>query len=212
MKKFGFLWQVSVLLALLVMICPVRAAEPTQPEEIARRILAPLLDPVKVATLKGDRPANSRLYKVLYWLETARQNGGDVSNVVETAQAEAGYAGSKGAVADKMAILWNRKKLEDFGCFSTEGMEKLRKGGSPLITKGSASGTQVALDHVLPRAVVPELAARFYNLEAIPAHENLMKSDKVGKRELELAKRWNQEGLLSDEGLKAVIAAAGAGS
>jgi hypothetical protein len=32
-----------------------------------------MLNPVKVAKLKGDRPANARLYKVLYWLETARR-------------------------------------------------------------------------------------------------------------------------------------------
>ena len=50
------------------------------PEKIATEILAPLLDPAKVATLKGDRPANSRLYKVLYWIETA--------------QIKAGYGGS----------------------------------------------------------------------------------------------------------------------
>lgn len=208
MTKFGVHWLRTAILALLVLVCPVRAEEPKGPEEIARKILAPLLDPVKVATVKGDRPANPRLYLVLYWLETARLHGGDVSSVVDSAQAAAGYAGTKGAVADKKAILWNRKKLEDFGCFSPEGMKRLRKGGSPSITKGPASGSQVALDHVLPRAVVPELAARFYNLEAIPARENLMKGAKVGKRELELAQRWNREGLLSSEGLKSVIKAA----
>ncbi len=87
-------------------------------------------------------------------------------------------------------------------------MAELRKGGSPKISKGEHAGESVALDHVLPRAIVPELAARFYNLEAIPAHENLVKSAKIGKRELELARRWNREGLLSAEGLKVVEVAA----
>ena len=64
-------------------------------------------------------------------------------------------------------------------------MAELRKGGSPTITKGEHAGDSVALDHVLPRAVVPELAARFYNLEAIPAKANLAKSAKVGQRELD---------------------------
>ena len=31
--------------------------------------LSSLLDPAKIATLKGERPINTRLYKVLYWVE-----------------------------------------------------------------------------------------------------------------------------------------------
>lgn len=180
---------------------------PQTPDEIARQILAPLLDPAKVATLKGDRPANPRLYKVLYWLETARERGGDVSKVIGTAQVVDGYGGTPTAKADAMAIIWSRKKLEDFGCFTADGMAKLRKGGSPVITKGGHAGDFIALDHILPRAVVPELAARFFNLEALPARENLAKSAKIGKREVVLARQWNHEGLLSDLGLRAAEAA-----
>ena len=124
--------------------------------------------------------------------------------MIDTAQKVAGYAGSSGAKADKQAILWSRKNLESWGCFTPEGMEKLRKGGSPEITKGENAGDSIAMDHVLPRAVVPELAARFYNLEAIPAKENLQKSDKITEREVTLAKRWQREGLLSAEGLRAI--------
>ena len=87
-------------------------------------------------------------------------------------------------------------------------MADLRKGHAPTITKGAHSGDEVALDHVLPRAVVPELAARFYNLEAIPAKENGRKGAKIGKLELDLARRWQREGLLSAAGLAAVEAAA----
>jgi len=180
------------------------SATPETPEGIATEILAPLLDPVKVATLKGDRPANARLYKVLYWLETARKAGGDVGTVIDTAQKTAGYAGSIGAKADKQAILWSRTNLEKWGCFTPEGNEKLRKGGSPQITKGEHAGDSIALDHVLPRSLVPELAARFYNLEAIPSKENLRKSSKITAREIALARRWQREGLLTAEGLKAV--------
>jgi len=87
-------------------------------------------------------------------------------------------------------------------------MAELRNCGSPTITKGKHAGDSVALDQVLPRAVVPELAARFYNLEAIPAKENLAKSAKIEERELLLARRWAKDGLLSAEGLAAVEIAA----
>ncbi len=83
-------------------------------------------------------------------------------------------------------------------------MAKLRKGGSPEITKGEHTGDEIGLDHVLPRAVVPELEARFYNLEAIPSKVNMAKSADITEREVKLARRWHREGLLSAEGLRAV--------
>jgi 5-methylcytosine-specific restriction endonuclease McrA len=85
-------------------------------------------------------------------------------------------------------------------------METLRKGGSPKITQGENAGDSIALDHVLPRSLVPELAARFYNLEAIPSKKNLQKSDRITARELSLARRWHREGLLSANGLRAIEA------
>lgn len=36
---------------------------------------------------------------------------------------------------------------------------ELKKGGSPQITKGQHPGDSIALNHVLPRAIVPELVA-----------------------------------------------------
>jgi hypothetical protein len=192
------------LLALVAVLTQPLCAEPRTPDEIARQILAPLLDPAKLATLKGDRPANPRLYKALYWLETAREMGGDMSTVIGTAQAVTGSSGTPAAKADMLAIISNRTKLQVFGCLTANGMAKLRKGGSPAITKGEHSGDCIALDHILPRSVVPELAARFYNLEALPARVNLAKSDRIGQRELNLARQWNREGLLSTPGLRAV--------
>jgi hypothetical protein len=73
-------------------------------------------------------------------------------------------------------------KLEGYVCFDTAGMAELRKGNAPTITKGEHAGDSIALDHVLPRAIVPELAARFYHLEAIPSKLNGKKSAKITDR------------------------------
>ena len=192
---------------LLATALPTHAARkrPETPDAIAKQILAPLLDPVKVATLKGDRPANQRLYKIIHWLELARQRGGDVSITMDIAQVAAGYSGTPAAIADKQAILWSRLKLEEFGCFSPVGMDELKHGGSPTITRGPDAGESIALDHILPRSVVPELAAKFYNLEAITAKKNRTKSAKITTREVELARRWHRQGLLSAQGLAAIV-------
>lgn len=105
------------------------------------------------------------------------------------------------AITDARAVAWNRWQLEAFGGFTPEGMAMLRKGGSPAITRGDHCGDSVALDHILPCSVVPELAARFFNLQALLARENLAKSAKIGQRELDLARRWNLAGLLCGPGL-----------
>lgn len=44
-------------------------------QDVALNALASLSDPVKLATLKGERPANTRVRKIVYWLESARING-----------------------------------------------------------------------------------------------------------------------------------------
>lgn len=196
--------MIRLLLFLAALSVPLAPAAPETPDAIASEILAPLLDPAKVDTLKGDRPINSRLYRVFYWLETARRAGGKPDEVLSTAQAAAGYAGTARANADRQCIIWSAGRLMEFGCFTPSGMEKLRKGGSPIITAGPHTGETIALDHVLPCSIVPELAARFYNLEAIPAGANLSKSNKIEKRELDLARRWERGGLLSRRSLAAI--------
>ena len=75
----------------------------------------------------------------------------------------------------------------------------------PTITKGPYAGEIVTGDHIIPRSVCPELDNALYNLEMMPLTLNQRKSAKIGQRQIDLAKRWNADGLLSDEGLKAVL-------
>ena len=139
--------MLRILAAFLILCFPV-AAEPTTPAEIAREILAPLLDQARIATLKGDRPINTRTYKVHYWLETGHRGGGDVPAMLETAQAATGDKDSPARRTDRAALIWSRRKLEIFGCFTPEGLAKLRRGGSPVIAsdhRGRAQGRQGCL-------------------------------------------------------------------
>ena len=194
------------LLFLLAIGMPLAAAPraPESPEAIAREILAPLLDPVKVASLKGDRPANARLYRILYWLETARRAGGKVPDIIGTAQAATHDAGTPHAQADARAILAAHARLAAWRCYGPAGMEELRRGGSPTIQDGPHAGEDVHIDHVLPVSIGPELRARFYNLRPQPAAVNLAKGNRIGPAEAELARRWHRAGLLSSTALAAV--------
>lgn len=170
------------------------------------RIIAPLIDPAKLDTLKGDRAANSRLRKLCYWLESARQNGSKPAEEVEEAQRAVGYAGTARATADKASILRNLVILERLGCLDEDGMARLRVGRAPLVTRGPYAGDIAEVDHILPRAIAPELDEKLFNLEFMPARMNRKKGAGIGQRQVDLAERWAQQGLFSQAGLEAIRA------
>ncbi|MDB4556763.1 hypothetical protein N9005_05860 [Akkermansiaceae bacterium] len=167
--------------------------------------LAPLIDPAKLDTLKGKRAATPRLRKACYWLQMAHISGFDTGEVIDQAHAQTGPHEPKRAKAQRESLIRNRVILERLGCIDEAGMIKLRKGNAPTITKGPYAGEIVTGDHIIPRSVCPELDNALYNLEMMPLTLNQRKSAKIGTRQIDLAKRWNQDGLLSDEGLKAVL-------
>jgi hypothetical protein len=141
----------------------------------------------------------------LLWLQMAHTSGFDASETIDQAHAQTGPHEPKRAKAQRASLIRNRLILERLGCFDEAGMILLRKGNAPTITKGPYAGEIVTGDHIIPRSVCPELDNALYNLEMMPLTLNQKKSAKIGTRQIDLAKRWNQDGLLSDEGLKAVL-------
>ncbi|MDB4127799.1 hypothetical protein N9594_01485, partial [bacterium] len=167
--------------------------------------LAPLIDPAKLDTLKGKRAATPRLRKACYWLQMAHTSGFDAGEIIDQAHAQTGPHEPKRAKAQRASLIRNRVILERLGCVDEAGMIKLRKGNAPTITKGPYAGEIVTGDHIIPRSVCPELDNALYNLEMMPLTLNQKKSAKIGQRQIDLATRWNQDGLLSDAGLGAVL-------
>jgi len=168
-------------------------------------VLSSLVDPVKIDKLDGDRAANPRLRKMMFWLETARRSGADPSAVVLAAQKKGGYEGTTRAEADRDSLLRNRIILERLGCLDETGMVALRAGKAPTITKGPYSGEEAEADHIIPRAVVPELDKKIYNLEFMPMTLNRKKSAGIGVRQKQIAEKWLQLGLLSRSGYDRVM-------
>lgn len=167
-------------------------------------IIASLVDPAKIDTLKSARAANPRLRKISYYLEDALRTNKDLTEVISEAQIIAGYSGTPRAKADLESLLRNRVILERLGCLTPEGMENLKRGRAPVITKGPYSGDIASVDHIIPRSIVLELDLRLYNLEFMPSKLNLSKSNKIGLRQRQLAEKWHVIGLISDAGLAAV--------
>jgi hypothetical protein len=179
---------------------PIAAAPPQITDERFVGILAPLIDPAKLDTLKGDRAANPRLRKIVHWLEVARREGIDPGSVIDQAQARVGYAGTARAREDKKALLRNLIILERLGCLDAAGMEKLRRGNAPTITLGPYAGDIAAVDHIIPRSVAPELDEKLFNLEFMPSKLNSRKGNEIGQRQLSLASSWRESQLLTARG------------
>ena len=164
------------------------------------QILQPLIDPAKLDTLAGKRAATPRLRKACYWLEMALRDGTDPAEAITQAQALATPQSKARAQAVLESLLRNRTILERLGCLDKDGMAKLRRGKAPTITKGPYAGELATVDHIIPRSVCPELDNRLYNLEFMPDTLNKRKSDKVGDRQRQLARKWHGVGLLSKSG------------
>ena len=171
---------------------------------VARSISA-LTDPVKLATLKGDRAANPRLQKCVYWLATVKQRGGDPAKIIDDANEQNKVSGKPYGEFVKAQLLRNLKIAEELGLINPEGLAELRKGNCATITLGPYKGEEATADHIIPRAVCLELDNQIFNLELLPATLNSSKSDKIGDRQLDFAKKLNSVGLLSAEGLEAVL-------
>ena len=166
--------------------------------------LASLTDPVKLSTLKGERAANPRLFKAIFYLATAKEQGQDPKKVLAEAAKLNGTSGTPYAGFIEWGLLENLRIAKSYGVLDTAGMEEMRRGKAPTITKGPYAGQEAEADHVIPRAVCPELRNQVFNLELLAASENRAKSEKIGQRQVTFAKELYDAKLLSEEGWEEV--------
>jgi hypothetical protein len=168
--------------------------------------LVSLCDPAKIATLTSDRAANPRVRKIAYWLEVARREGRDPKAEMDAVMNQLRWGGSLKGELTASAMARNRTIAERLGCLDEEGMEKLRRGSSPTVKFGPYSGEKLTVDHIIPRAVSPSLDLVLANLELMPHSLNLRKGSKVGLRQVDLANKLLQVGLLSPSEHSRVLA------
>ena len=173
------------------------------PAEPAGQI-ASLIQPSKLATL-GERKANPRVQKVVYWLSVARTEGRDVAVVAASAVAKAGYPTKLAAQLTVDAMLRNLDIAGKLGCLDKAGLKEMRQGKAPTVMKGPFKGDQLSVDHIIPRAVCPELDNVIANLELMPLRMNESKNARIGDRQRDMARKFHQAGLLSTNGLKTVL-------
>lgn len=159
--------------------------------------VASLSDPAKLRTL-GKRGANSRLNKIVYWLDHAQRRCLSPENTIRFAQIWNGTKDPQ-ALLVKASLLRNLKIATELGLLTPDNLTRLRHGNSGLITRDRYSGELAEVDHIIPVSVAPEIGNELANLEMLPMTLNRRKSDKVGQRQLALAQKLFDAGLLSKE-------------
>ena len=169
-------------------------------------LVAPLIDPAKLATL-GDRGANPRIQKAVAILWTAKQGGTDPAKVAADAVIRIGWSGTEKGKLTADALVRNLKIAERLGAVTPADIELMKRGRAPTVRTGPYTGDIVSVDHIIPRAVVPELDNVIANLEFMPLKMNQSKNDKVGARQLDVARKLHDAGLLGDAGFQRVTAA-----
>jgi hypothetical protein len=73
------------------------------------------------------------------------------------------------------------------------------------VRKGPYAGEVLSVDHIIPRAVAPELDNVIANLELMPLSVNQRKNSNIGDRQRSMARAFHLSGLLSEEGFQRVM-------
>ena len=186
-------------LLLLLPTLGLRAEEAIDDSTPAKAI-ASLTNPKKLATLKGERAANPRLQKCLYWLASAEARGEKPEAVLDEALQLNRTAGTLYGGFVRWGILENLRLAKEYGILTPQGMAELRQGNSATITMGVYAGQEAEVDYVIPLAL-PELRNQVFNLELLPTKLKRAKGAKIGERQKVFGKELHDAGLLSDLGL-----------
>jgi 5-methylcytosine-specific restriction endonuclease McrA len=116
-----------------------------------------------------------------------------------------GWGGTLKGDLTAAAMARNRTIAERLGCLDAEGMEKLRRGNAPTIRFGPYTGEKLTVDHIIPRAVSPSLDLVLANLELMPSSINLRKGSKIGQRQIDLANKFLQAGMISAQEHEVIV-------
>lgn len=190
---------------IVLIFCAVLPACGQKPSGNARMIQS-LIEPAKLATL-GDRGANSRVQKITAILWKAKQAGEDPAKVATQAVGLIGWYGTTKGSLTADAMVRNLTIVERLGSVTPEDIENMSRGRAATVRKGPYAGEILSIDHIIPRAVAPELDNVIANLEPMPLSVNQKKGDAVTSRQADLARKLHEAGLLPEDALKRVLAA-----
>ena len=131
-------------------------------------------------------------------LAQARAGGADPGELIDQAQGINDSTGTPRAPLVKASLLRNLKICDGLGLLTLENLWRLRHGNAPVVTRGPYVGQNAEVDHIVPRSVSLETDNELANLEMLPAALNRAKAAKVGDRQLALARKFREAGMITD--------------
>jgi hypothetical protein len=179
----------TILLILLLAPPAVATAAPID------EILVSLCDPAKLATL-GERGANARVHKIVFWLEAGRREGESPEALMRSTMHRIGWDDARGELTMN-AMLRNLEIATRLGCTDEEGMSDMRRGRCPTVRNGSHAGDELSVDHIVPRAKYPQFDNVLANLEFMPLSLNRQKGATFGHRQAWELSRFEEAGLIA---------------
>lgn len=193
-----------VLSKIVIGLCFVTLIATAANDEVFAKKLSSLIEPSKLATL-GQRKSNPRIQKAVAILEESKREGYDVATVASNAVVMAGYTNAHLATLTRESLVRNYSIAERLGVLNPTGLNDMRKGQSPTIKCGPYAGDELSVDHIVPRAVAPELDNVIANLELMPLRMNESKNAKIGERQVDYAKKFRTAGVISAKRLNEIL-------
>src|SRR5688572_31998071 len=120
--------------------------------------LTSLTDPDKLQTL-GERGANSRLNKIVFWLDVARQRGMPAETAIGWAQTF-NWTREPRASLVQTGLARNLKIADELGLLTADNRQKLKRGHAAIVTRGPYTAETVEIDHIVPFSLAPEEIGR----------------------------------------------------
>ena len=186
-------WLPSIILRLALCLVLTGQAHAADAAIVA---VASLTDPAKLATLQGERAANRRVLKCVFWLNDARARGLVPAIVIADAQKLNLSAEQLRAPLVESALLRNLDIAEKLGCLTPENLDRMRHGISPVISRGPYTGERAEVDHIVPIAVEPALGNEIANLELLPSTLNRRKGASMGERQRSYLEKFRSLNLI----------------
>jgi hypothetical protein len=92
--------------------------------------------------------------------------------------------------------------LQDLGCLNASGQKQLKKGEAPMIRNGPDEGSEIAVGRIIPPSRARDLENKIFNLEFRAGSAGKSAS---AERQLEFARRWHWQGLLSNQDYATIV-------
>ena len=193
----------SFITACVASAAALNYAAPSTIKDSAIQEISVLTNPKEIATLNIERPAESCFLKCLYWLAIANKEKGGYPDMVlsEAMRLNKQYSTAVGLFTE--ATMFEAFNLADeWGLFTEKGLEDLKQGIEPTISKGQYLGEKTVVKTFLPQPLCEELKFSLFNLTMVPISQSKTNEGKVSKTDFKYALELKREGLLSDNALK----------